>query len=424
MKEAITERVEQISKRHDTTDTQPGSMKPLFPKAEFESRLERLRLAMKDSGLDVAIATAPVNIFWTSGYLGSPSHRKTPEFIHAASYPWVLVPQSGEPVIVGNAGALVSYEKETTISRIYTHHPTKDRVPSLVDALRSEHLISDSSDGKRIGLDFGDYESMLVPQYQNLAKLLAGSARVTDATDLFQRTRILRSNREIESLRIASDIQNRAFAMFFRNVQKGMNELELTALMERCQYDCGSTESGNALVWTHPSYALFKRQYPDRLMKDGDVQWVDGGAVYNGYHADYDQLLVYGSANSKQLHTFGAMKKTYDQAIPDFFRQNKPFSEIARQVMALMKKNGLQNPLEPEIFLGHNLGYLMVEPPYFGTFTDPSLVLKPGMVIAPEWFTMTEYGPILYERNYVVRQDGSLEEISRFEKELVEVGNR
>jgi hypothetical protein len=46
------------------------------------------------------------------------------------------------------------------------------------------------------------------------------------------------------------------------------------------------------------------------------------------------------------------------------------------------------------------------------------------MVIAPEWFTMTEYGPILYERNYVVRQDGSLEEISRFEKELVEVGNR
>jgi hypothetical protein len=47
----------------------------------------------------------------------------------------------------------------------------------------------------------------------------------------------------------------------------------------------------------------------------------------------------------------------------------------------------------------------MVEPPYFGTFTPVEIMLRPGIVIAPEWFTMTEYGPILYERNYLVRED-------------------
>jgi Xaa-Pro aminopeptidase len=234
---------------------------------------------------------------------------------------------------------------------------------------------------------------------------------------------MIKSPRERECLRIAANIQNRAFKKFFSSIKKGMSELELTALMEQSQFECGSSESGNALVWTHPSYALFKREYPNRLMKEGDVQWVDGGAVYNGYHADYDQLIVYGDAYSKQKGLFNTMKKVYEEGISRFKIGNS-FSDISKNVMRVMKKYGVINPLDPEIFLGHNLGYLMVEPPYFGTFTPAEITLQPGMAIAPEWFTMTEYGPILYERNYLVREDGFLEEMSEFEKELVEINSR
>jgi Xaa-Pro aminopeptidase len=393
-------------------------MKPLFSGSEFESRHDRVRKAIAKQSLDAVVAFAPVNIFWTSGYIGSPSHRKTPEFIHAASYPWIIIPRSGEVMVVGNAGAIESYEKETTISRIVTHHPTADRPPTLIDALRKAGL---AGSGQKIGFDLGDYESLSVPQYQFIQTKLKDT-RIVDATSVFQLLRMIKSPREIEFLRIAADIQNRSFAKFFSAVRKGMNEVELTAMMERFQFECGSTESGNALVWTHPSYALFKKQYPDRLVKDGDVQWVDGGAVYNGYHADYDQLMVYGSANSKQRQTFDTMKKVYDEGITHF-KVGESFRDISRKVLATMKKHGVSNPLDPEIFLGHNLGYEMVEPPYFGSFTSPDIALQPGMVIAPEWFTATEYGPILYERNFIVREDG-LEEISEFEKELIEIGNK
>ena len=400
-----------------TTDAGHKHMYPLFPASEFESRHAKLRHAMAESKLDAVIAFAPVNIFWSSGYLGSPSHRKTPEFIHGASYPWVLISQD-EPTLVGNSAAVESYERETTFRRIFSAHPVASRVPALVDALKASH----SWGSKRIGIDMGDYESVSVPLFQELQSALDGN-QLVDATDIFQSSRMIRTPRETETLRVAGEIQNRAFAKFFSRIEKGMNELELTAIMEQCQFECGSTESGNALVWTHPSYALFRRQYPDRLIKEGDVQWVDGGAVYNGYHADYDQLIVYGTANSKQRHTFDTMKKTYEEGM-SHFKIGRPIAEIARDVIATIKRNGLTNPLDPELFLGHNLGYLMVEPPYFGTFSPKSLVLKPGMVIAPEWFTLTEYGPVLYERNYIVRDDGSLEEMSLFEKELVEVTNR
>lgn len=93
------------------------------------------------------------------------------------------------------------------------------------------------------------------------------------------------------------------------------------------------------------------------------------------------------------------------------------FSDISKNVMTVMRKYTYNiNPLDPEIFLGHNLGYLMVEPPYFGTFTPAEITLRPGMVIAPEWFTITEYGPNLYERNYLVREDGFLGDVRILER--------
>ena len=399
-------------------DFSSNIMSPLFPKSEFEDRYNKIRNAMSNQGLDAVIAFSPVNIFWASGYLGSPSHRKSPEFIHGFSYPWIIIPKEDEPIIVGNSGATKSYERETTIKNIITHHPTADRAPALVKALEQTKL----SENKTLGFDFGDYESISVTQYQYIQEKLKAVNAIRDATSLFQSARMIKSPREIECLRIASNIQNRAFQKFFCLIKKGMSEIEITALMEKCQFECGSTESGNALVWTHPSYALFKREYPNRLMKEQDVQWIDGGAVYNGYHADYDQLVVYGTANPKQKHTFNMMKKVYEEGI-SHFKIGDSFSDISKHIMRIMKKYGIINPLDPEIFLGHNLGYLMVEPPYFGTFTPKGVKLQPGMVIAPEWFTMTEYGPILYERNFIVRGDGFLEEISEFEKELIEVTN-
>jgi len=90
-------------------------------------------------------------------------------------------------------------------------------------------------------------------------------------------------------------------------------------------------------------------------MKEGDVQWVDGGAVYNGYHADYYHLIVYGGATSKQKGLFDTMKKVHEEGISRFKIGNS-FSDISKNVMRVMKKYGFINPLDPEIFLGHNLG--------------------------------------------------------------------
>ncbi len=39
------------------------------------------------------------------------------------------------------------------------------------------------------------------------------------------------------------------------------------------------------------------------------------------------------------------------------------------------------------------------------------------MVVAPEWFVITPYGPILYEENFVVGEEG-LERLTDFPRKL------
>ncbi len=214
---------------------------------------------------------------------------------------------------------------------------------------------------------------------------------------------MIKSNRELEKIRVAIDIQNRAFSKFFNRISKGMSEVEITREMINAQFDAGSTEIGVAVPWTHPGYAFFRRQYPDRVMKDQDLQWIDGGAVYHGYSSDYDMIYVFGEANDKHRKTYKIMQDVFKEGI-EYFKPNRSIVDIANDIRRVMKRHGAVNPLEPEIFIGHSLGYNMVEEPYLTSWSR-DLTLEPNMAFAAEWFVATEYGPILYEENLIVRED-------------------
>jgi Xaa-Pro aminopeptidase len=67
--------------------------------------------------------------------------------------------------------------------------------------------------------------------------------------------------------------------------------------------------------------------------------------------------------------------------------------------------------------MGHCLGCEVVERPWFGVRALKNLLLRPGMVIAPEWVTRTGLGDFLWEENFLVTETG-LEKLSDFPAEL------
>lgn len=254
----------------------------------------------------------------------------------------------------------------------------------------------------------------MVPEFENLKKELP-HAEFVDCAELMYRLRMIKSPAEVGYLRIAVEIQNNAFRKFVRRIGCGMSETELMFTLFQCQAEAGATEAGIAMPWTHPGYTFFRAQFPDRLMEPGDFQWIDGGALYRGYCSDYDIIIAYGEPSAQQLEAFDDMGRIYREAL-EYWKPGRKIHDMAGDVRRIVKAHNQIDPLDGH-FIGHNLGYEMVEKPWFGIGSPADLTLEPNMAIAPEWFIKTPFGPMLFEENFLVTADG-LERLTDFPSKL------
>ncbi len=384
---------------------------PIFPKSEFQKRFERAWQKMAEAGLEALIAYSPGNQFWLTGFLGSLSAKRFAEFAHHVLFPKVVLPREQEPIIVGLKTVAETYARETHVTDIRTvFPPVEESRPQAIKAALTGLGLQRS----RVGVDLGAFGTITIPELEVLRKELP-QVEFIDVAELFYRLRMVKTPAEVSYLRVAVEIKNRAFQKFVRRIGRGISETELMFTMLQCQAEAGATEVGIAMPWTHPGYTFFRSQYPDRLMEPGDFQWFDAGAIYRGYTSDYDIILVWGEPTAEHLKTFATMKEIYLEAL-EAWKPGRPIAEIAQDVLRVIHQHGAVDPLEGQ-FIGHNLGYEMVEKPWLGIGNPADLKLEVNMVIAPEWFIVTPYGPILYEENFVVREEG-LERLTDFPRKL------
>ena len=285
----------------------------------------------------------------------------------------------------------------------------ENRPKAIKDVLKGLKL-----DKSNIGIDLGAYGGIIVTEYENLKKEIP-SATTSDCAEMMYRLRMIKSATEVGYLRIAVEIQNNAFRKFIRRIGCGISEVELMHTLMQCQAEAGATEAGIAMPWTHPGYSFFRSQYQDRLMVPGDFQWVDGGSIYKGYCSDYDIIIAYGQPSSKHLKAFDDMGAIYREAL-EYWKPGRLISDISKDVKRIVKEHKHVDPLDSQ-FTGHNLGYEMVERPWFGTGAPDDLFLEENMVVAPEWFIQTPFGPILFEENFLVTADG-LERLTDYPSKL------
>src|SRR5258708_13684969 len=68
----------------------PKGAESVFPKAEYQQRLDRLRDRMKEKGFDLVLLTGPENIFYLTG-------QQTPGYY---TFQALVLPVEGEPAFV------------------------------------------------------------------------------------------------------------------------------------------------------------------------------------------------------------------------------------------------------------------------------------------------------------------------------------
>lgn len=198
----------------------------------------------------------------------------------------------------------------------------------------------------------------------------------------------IKSDREIELLRIAGNIVYETHQYLKQFLKPGITTLELDRLAYDFIKSKGATPSFKnyngfpASICTSVNYQVVHGIPGKMKLKDGDIISIDIGACYKGYHGDSAWSYAVGSITDKKkyllFHT--------EQALYEGLKEIKPgarIGDISNAVETYANKHRLGVVRE---LVGHGVGsHLHEEPdvPNFGKRgTGP--ILKEGMVIAVE----------------------------------------
>ncbi|MGE4589601.1 MAG: M24 family metallopeptidase [Acidaminococcaceae bacterium] len=149
--------------------------------------------------------------------------------------------------------------------------------------------------GRLFGFD-GD--SFSYQDYQLLSSQLGDS--ILSSFSLVS-LRSIKDEMEIELIKKAVAISDKAFEFMLDNLHEGMREIEAAALLEYEMRRLGSEGvSFPTIVASGTRSALPHGIASSKVIEKGDFVTFDFGATYCGYHSDITRTLVVGKASSWQ----------------------------------------------------------------------------------------------------------------------------
>ena len=161
--------------------------------------------------------------------------------------------------------------------------------------------------------DFGvttlGYEEiyLTVAELQRYEKAL--NARLVPFNEKIYGFRAVKEDWELDNMRKAQAIADKAFAEVLPRVKVGMSELELQAELIYCMYKNGAHGlSFDPIVVSGPNTSLPHGVAGERKIQEGDFITMDFGVLYNGYCSDMTRTVAVGHATEE-------MEKVYNTVL-------------------------------------------------------------------------------------------------------------
>ena len=121
--------------------------------------------------------------------------------------------------------------------------------------------------------------------------------------------RAVKEDWELDNMRKAQAITDKAFAEICTRIQPGMTEKELQAELIYCLYKNGGDGlSFDPIVVSGPNTSLPHGVATDRVIQAGDFITMDFGVLYNGYCSDMTRTVAVGYATEE-------MEKVYNTVL-------------------------------------------------------------------------------------------------------------
>ncbi len=340
-------------------------------------RVHRARAEMAAAGMDALLVWKDENVRYLTGL--------RPQLIAGKSgaLNGALLTGEGEPVLFVSGGDADRVRlRQSWAAEL---HP----IPILEEAGLIRHFVTAILAGVlqrhrltrgRIGLDLAS-AALHAALHQSFPQVHWG-----DADAVMQRARQVKLPEEVAVLEEATAIADAVTQAAVDSVRPGVREVEVAGEALRALYRLGG-EYAHVIT---PFVASGERMSPptrlatDKLIRHGDLVFVDIGAMFNGYFADVGRTVACGHPSAAQRRIFRAVYEAHREGM-EAMRPGATTGQVADAVRARAAQHGLAEHLL-SLFIGHGIGVGANEPPYIGEpFPGAAEVeLRPGMVFAME----------------------------------------
>jgi len=377
-----------------------------------DAKLERVRALMAEHELDALVVRAPDNVLYLTSFWGM------------KGYDACVLPREGDPVLIcleasEEDAARTAWTRDVRLFKGYD--PIDPRPP----AARVLELAREAaSEFDRIGLELSlgtQAADRMVGEPTTFTRdWFTAFGEVADATPLLATARALKTQQEIERIRLANDIAAAAMEHCKRIIEPGMTEAQIAAEWEGFVHGEGTGWEGKvdlalgfSLVWSGPGIRTFTAT-TSRPVVEGEPTLFEIWVCADGYWCDHTKNLVPGELTPQYRELEAGLMTVYEDAI-SFAQPGASLAELDRRIRAGIDAMGF--PGQPSHPICHGVGARAHEPPYAHQAGGGEVAA--GMVLAIEPGCYIEGGGGLrVEDNFLVTDVGA-EKLSSFPDGIV-----
>lgn len=365
----------------------------------------RAKEILNNKGIDLLIASTPVNVFYTTGL---PVTHVAPNpilYVLSNQYPNLsLVRKDGEE----SAIVWSLYDSVEEFSWV----PPSDvfRVGSLEGAIKKllEKIEEWNLGNKTIGLE------SYMPRYQSEAlRAKFPKANFVNGDDSFIEMRLIKTEEEIRRIRKSTEVAEKAIKNCIDAVELEMKDTELLQIARRTIVDEG------AWGWDHLTMNIGPSD-PEAPglgipVTPNDIIRFDFGAVWKGYISDVSRGVVIGEIPKKAQDAMDFMIQVQEYCA-DYIKPGinaKEFKKEATNYLKSLTKRGFY------LITAHSIGLECEETHLFGPSGAMDVPFEENMVLDLEvWLNVRGQGLVGIEDCYRVSNSGC-ERLSQLDKQII-----
>lgn len=314
---------------------------------------------MERAGLDLALLFDRANVRYFTGFR-----------LNRVMSSILAVPRDRDPVYLVAQLDLERAKRDCWIERIV---PFPEDTPNYLFALAP--LLKGAV--RRVGVE---RDVLTLAQADCIRELAGDGCEMIDIRPLTARLRAVKSPEEIDLIRHAAVIADRAMEEVIDNLRPGISEAELSALAEcRMLREGAEGVSFEPFLMSGENGWLPQRISSRKPLRTGELALLDMGAVYEGYCSDLTRTFAVGEVDAEERRIFRIAYEAQQAAIAAI-RPGVRACDVDAVARERIAAKGLGKYF-PHL-TGHGVGLSTHESPILDQNVE--MVLEPGMVVTVE----------------------------------------